>query len=222
MHTHIPTASTPLGQPDTGALHDRPTRSSRIRLIVVLLCAAATSAIALSDAIVQGVTGHSVLPGDDTAPVMVLVSLIHGATYAALCWVLAAEARRIDAGNRIVRWLRRALIADLAVMSALFSVGIPLTTWILALRTNQAVDAIFGVVGSSTFLVMFALAFAIGVGTVRHTELRPAPYLLIGIVPAIAMMIGLGALGSGFAHPGYAEALVNFGIALLALRRHTN
>ena len=51
---------------------------------------------------------------------------------------------------------------------------------------------------------------------------REHPALLIGIVPAIGMMIGLGALGSGFAHPGYAEALVNFGIALLAFRRHTN
>jgi hypothetical protein len=222
MDTHVPAAPTSVRQPDTDALEDRPTRSSSIRLLVALLCAASTSAIALSDAIVQGVTGHSVLPADDHAPVIVLVSLIHGITYAALCWVLAAEARRIDAGHRVLRWLRRGLIADLAVMSALFAVGIPLTTWILAIRNNQAVDDIFGIVGSSTFLAMFALAFAVGVGTVRRRALRPAPYLLIGIVPAIGLMIGLGALGSGFAHPGYAEALVNFGIALLALRRHSN
>jgi hypothetical protein len=222
METHIRTASTSLGQPEEDAPDDWPTRSSRIRLIVVLLCAAGTSAIALSDAIVQGVTGHSVLPADDNAPVMVLVSLIHGATYAALCWVLAAEAHRIDAGHRVLRWLRRGLIADLAVMSALFAVGIPVTTWISALQTNQAVDDIFSIVGSSTFLAMFALAFAVGVGTVRRASLRPGPYLLIGIVPAIGLMIGLGALRSGFAHPGYAETLVNFGIALLALRRNTN
>ena len=69
---------------------------------------------------------------------------------------------------------------------------------------------------------MFALAFAVGVGTVRRAALRPASYLLIGIVPAIGLMIGLGALHSGFAHPAYAETLVNFGIALLGLRRHTD
>ena len=222
MDTHTPTAPRSLGQPDQGAPQDRPTRSSRVRLTVVLLCAAGTSAIALSDAIVQGVTGHSVLPTDDTAPVMVLVSFIHGATYAALCWVLAAEARRIDAGHRVLRWLRRGLIVDLAVMSALFAVGIPLTTWILALRSTQAVDDLFSSVGTSTFLAMFALAFAVGVGTVRRAALRPASYLLIGIVPAIGLMIGLGALHSSFAHPGYAETLVNFGIALLGLRRHTD
>ena len=73
-------------------------------------------------------------------------------------------------------------------------------------------------IGNTTFLAMFTLAFALGVATIRNPDLRPAPYLLIGIVPAIGLMIALGALGSDFAHPGYAETLVNFGIALLALR----
>jgi len=64
---------------------------------------------------------------------------------------------------------------------------------------------------------MFTLAFALGVATIRNPDLRPSPYLLIGIVPAIGLIIALGALGSGFAHPAYAETLVNFGIALFAL-----
>ena len=53
-----------------------------------IVCAAATSAIALTDAVVQGITGHSVLPGDN-APVTLAVDAVHGITYAALCWVLA-------------------------------------------------------------------------------------------------------------------------------------
>jgi hypothetical protein len=222
MPTPSPAAPTSVAVPTRNASDDRPTPSSRIRLVIVLLCAAATSAIALSDAIVQGVTGHSVLPSDDTSPTIMLVSLIHGATYAALCWVLTAEAHRIDAGHRVVRWVRRGLIADLAVMSALFSVGIPLSTSIFALKNNQMANDIISSAGGSTFLAMFALAFAVGVGTVRRAALRPAPYLLIAILPALGLMIGLAALGSGFAHPGYAETLVNFGVGLIALRRRTD
>ena len=220
MRAPIPTAPASSGRPDDRALDDRPTRSSRIRLVVVLLCAAGTSAIALTDAVVHGVTGHSVLPAEETEPAVVVASIIHGITYAALCWVLVTEAYRIDSGARLRTWLRRGLIADLLVMSALFLVGIPLSAWISALRTNPTVDDVFSVVGNGAFLGMFALAFALGVSTIRRAALRPAPYLLIGIVPAIGLMIGLGALGSDFAHPAYAETLVNFGIALFGRRRH--
>ena len=75
-------------------------------------------------------------------------------------------------------------------------------------------------IGTMTFLAMFTLAFALGVATIRTSDLRPAPYLLIGIVPAIGLIIAVGALGSNFAHPAYAVTLVTFGIALLARRPH--
>ena len=185
--------------------------SARLSLVVPIVCATATSAVAFSDAMVQGVTGHSMLPAD-TAPVTLAVDAVNGITYAALCWVLVSQARRIDGGSRVRRWLRRLLIGDLAILSTLFLVGIPLLVLGAGSRTGP-----LSVIGNITFLAMFTLAFALGVATIRNPDLRPAPYLLIGIVPAIGLIIALGALGSDFAHPAYAVTLVTFGIALFAL-----
>ena len=49
-------------------------------------------------------------------------------------------------------------------------------------------------------------------------ELRAAALVLIAIVPLIGLTVGLGALGSGFAHPAYPEAAAYVGLALLGYR----
>ena len=219
MSSPANTESAPVGPGDPSHLSPRSAAGSpRLVLAVPMVCATATSAVALSDAVVQGITGHSVLPGADNAPVALAVDALHGITYAALCWVLLSQARRIDTGSRVRRWLRQLLIGDLAILSTLFLVGIPLLVLGSGSRTGGPIEDVFGVLGNITFLAMFTLAFALGVATIRNPDLPPAPYLLIGIVPAIGLMIALGALGSDFAHPAYAETLVTIGIALFALR----
>ena len=115
---------------------------------------------------VQGITGHSMLPAD-TAPVTLAVDAVNGITYAALCWVLVSQAPRLDAGSRVRRWLRRLLIGDLAILSTLLLVGIPLLVFGAGSRTGP-----FSMIGNMTFLAMFTLAFALGVATIRNP--RPA------------------------------------------------
>jgi hypothetical protein len=57
------------------------------------------------------------------------------------------------------------------------------------------------------------------VATIKVSAVRPSSVLLILVAPTLLMIVGLGALDSDFAHPAYAEALVNFGVALLAWHR---
>lgn len=147
-----------------------------------------------------------------------VVDAVQGVTYAVLCGVLVSQALRIDGESRVRRWLRRLLIGDLAILSTLLMVGIPLLILGSGSRTGGPIEDIFGVLGNITFLGMFTLGFALGVATIRNPDLRPAPWLLIGIIPAIGLMIALIALRSDFAHPAYAVTLVTFGIALLAVQ----
>ena len=182
---------------------------------VSIVGASLTSAIALSGAVYHGLTGREIellTESGATWPILV-ASLIHGFTYAALAAVLLAAAARVDRGSRIRRWLRWLLAACFAVMAAVFTLGSP----VLA-KAGHEPPAVLGVPAAGAFFGMFLLSIALGVATVKVPALRTSSVLLILVAPTLLVIVGLGALDSDFAHPGYAETLVNFGVALLGFR----
>jgi len=101
----------------------------------------------------------------------------------------------------------------LAVMAGFFTLGSSVQT-----VTQAEPPAVLEGIGSGVFLAMFLLAIALGVATLRTPGVRTSSLLLTALVPVIALTVLLGVLGSDFAHPGYAETLVNFGVALLGFR----
>lgn len=177
------------------------------------------SGVALYDAVHAGVTGRPSGFSDTygTTPLMVLGGLVHGLAYAALVVLLVAERDRIDGGSSVRRWIRRLLVGDLGVMAVMFLAG----TWFLPALERAGWGAATSAVGGIAFLLMFVLSFALGAALVRHRELRAGALPLLAIVPAIGLAIGLDALGSGFAHPAYPEAVVYLGLALLGRRAAT-
>jgi hypothetical protein len=179
---------------------------------VAIAGASLTSAIAVSDAAYHGFTGRNI--GESAAVWAIVVSLIHGLTYAALAAVLITASVQVDRGSRVRRGLRWLLAGCFGVLAAVFILGSP----VLA-TTGDEPPAVLGVPAAGAFFGMFVLSIALGVATIKVSAVRPSSVLLILVAPTLLMIVGLGALDSDFAHPAYAEALVNFGVALLAWHR---
>lgn len=175
--------------------------------------AVATSAIALYDAAHHGVTGrYSQFSDDSTMPALAEVGgVIHGLNYTALTVILVLLARA--ATTRAQRWLARLLAAAIGVLAVSFLIIDPIAA---ATGLTAAVEA-FSIVTGIAFLLMFLLAFLLGLALRRRAELRVPAILLIGIGPVVLLTVLVGALGSDFAHPAYAETLVNLAVVMLAL-----
>jgi hypothetical protein len=177
--------------------------------------AAATSAIALTDAFTHGLTGSSSAFADDSgAEGLILVGdLVHGLTYAAFCFVLVREAGRIDAAGRAAAALRRVLLASLAFLSAGFLLASPFRGRI----EGSAFEDAAGVVATVAFLGMILSALALGPLLLRRPELRVGARVLTGLLPVLGLTILLAVLVPAFAHPAYLETTLHFGIALLGV-----
>lgn len=181
---------------------------------VALAGATATSAIALSDAFTQGLTGHNTVFADTSGVrwAIVLGSLVHALTYAALVFVLLAEAPRIDTANRVARVLRRVLTACLVVLSVGFLVAEPLR----AFSSPPAyVETAWTIVASATFAGVLLSALAIGPFLLRQPTMRIGAALLTGMAPLLGITILIGMLATAWMHPAYLETAMHFGIALL-------
>ena len=77
-----------------------------------------------------------------------------------------SQAPRLDAGSHVRGWLRRLLIGDLAILSTLLLVRIPLLVFGAGSRTGP-----FSMIGNMTFLAMFTLALP---SAWRRSVTRPA------------------------------------------------
>jgi hypothetical protein len=176
--------------------------------------AAATSAIALYDAVHHGLTGrYSVFSEDSELPAVAFAgSLVHGFTYAVLAAVLIRLAQ--SGVRRFSRTVAGLLAVDFGVLAVLFLIVEPIMFATDADRA--ATPAVLSAAGGAAFLLMFVLSFVLGLSLLRQSRLRPVVMMLLAIVPVLVLTILAEALGSGFAHPAYAEILVNFGVALLA------
>lgn len=165
------------------------------------------SFIALFDAATHGITGaYSVFAADSPGWQPVVGDLVHGLGYAAFTTVLLLRATDIDRGRRVVRWLRLLTAASAGVLALGFLVVLFQPAW-----------AGVGSVGTIAFLTVHLFAASLGVALLATGRRTAAAWSLTGILAAIALIVVLAFTASDWAHPGYAETALHFGLALLAL-----
>lgn len=185
---------------------------------LALIGATLTSAIALGDAVTHGLTGQSSVFASDSGATAwaVIGGLIHGLTYAALCWVLVGERDRFATANRFARALRRVLIFTFAVMAVAFVVAGPILTMTGGSAESPAL-ATFEVFGTAVFLVMILASLLLGLALLRNHSGGVGARLLAAITPVLAITVLLGFIAPDWTHPGYVETLIHFGVALLGV-----
>jgi peptidoglycan/LPS O-acetylase OafA/YrhL len=165
------------------------------------------SVVSIVDAILRA-TSEAVPPWDDelgTPWVLLATNLVMAVTFALLSAVLIRNAEPIDEDSAPVRWIRRVLAVDLAILASGF------------VLVNASDAELFGAVAGVTFLAMFALGAVLGGALLRRADLRLPAAVMVAAVPVIALSLALEALAPGWGHPGYAETALYMGIALLGL-----
>lgn len=185
--------------------------------IAALIGCVGLSGIALTDAFVQATAGHDSIFAAEDGPVgAVLASDVwHGLTYAALAWVLVAEAARFAAANRAARICRWVLIVCLAASAVSFVVIVP--ALLLTDSGDGAFAEVFGALGTPIFFGTILSAIVLGLTLVRSNPIGLGGRVLLLILPVTAVVLALAFLAPAYAHPGWVETVVNFGIALVGV-----
>jgi len=184
---------------------------------LALLGAAGTSAMALGDAVIHGLTGHYSVFADTSgnAPVQALGDLLHGLTYLALSWVLVREAGRFTAVNRVARGCRWVVLVSLAALAT----GFVLVAPVLAFSDTDAgtPDAIWGGIAGVAFVGMILGSLVLGLALLPSRALGVGARVLALMLPVAGLTALLAWLASGWAHPAYLETTLHFGLATLGL-----
>ena len=184
---------------------------------LALLGAAGTSAIALSDAVTHGLTGHYSVFADTSgnAPVQALGDLLHGLTYLALSWVLVREAGRFTAVNRVARGCRWVVLVSLTALAT----GFVLVAPVLAFSDTDAgtPDAIWGGIAGVAFVGMILGSLVLGLALLPSRALGVGAHVLVLMLPVAGLTALIAWLASGWAHPAYLETTLHFGLATLGL-----
>jgi len=178
------------------------------RIATTALAVAVTaSAVTVSDAVYGSVTGRNTFWDGATGQqwVVTAVTAMICVLYGSLTAMLVQRAEAIDGGSGVIRWIRRLLLTDLGVLAAIFVAGTALGEF----------PAPVEVVASVAFVLMFILGLALGIGLVRRPALRTPAALMIAPLVLMPAVIALDAIVPGWGHPGYAEAALYIGLALL-------
>ena len=185
--------------------------------IAALIGCVGLSGIALTDAFVQATTGQDSIFAADDGPVGAIVAsdVWHGLTYAALTWVLIAEAARFAAANRVARICRWVLVVCLAASAVSFVVIVP--ALLVTESTDGAFAAVFGALGTPIFFGTILAAVVLGLALIRTNPVGVGGRVLVLILPVTAIIIALAFLAPAYAHPGWVETVVNVGIALIGV-----
>lgn len=185
--------------------------------IAALIGCVGLSGIALTDAFVKATTGNDSIFAADDGPVGAIVAsdVWHGLTYAALTWVLIAEAARFTTANRVARICRWVLVVCLAASAVSFVVIVP--AMLLTESTEGAFAAVFGALGTPIFFGTILAAVVLGLALIRTNPVGIGGRVLVLILPVTALIIALAFLAPAYAHPGWVETVVNFGIALIGV-----
>ncbi len=177
---------------------------------VALVLAALVSFIALYDAVTHGITGHWSAFSDEVGYgvpwIAHIGSAVHGAAYLAFVAVLWKYRGSIDAGRRSRSMLRNILMVAYA---AIVPVGVATAV--------VGGDGVLGALGTALFMPMLLVPAALALTMLAQGDRRPGAWLMAGSVPAVGAMALLASVAPNWAHPGYIEAVVNFGIALLGV-----
>jgi len=184
---------------------------------LALLGASGTSAMALGDAVIHGLTGHYSVFADTSgnAPVQALGDLLHGLTYLALSWVLVREAGRFTAVNRVARGCRWVVLVSLAALAT----GFVLLAPVLAFSDTDAgtPDAIWGGIAGVAFVGMILGSLVLGLALLPNRALGVGARVLALMLPVAGLTALLAWFASGWAHPAYLETTLHFGLATLGL-----
>ena len=184
---------------------------------LALLGAAVTSAMALSDAVTHGLTGHYSVFADTSgnAPVQALGDLVHGLTYLALSLVLVREAERFAAVNRVARGCRWVVLVSLATLAP----GFVLVAPVLAFTGTDAGTpyAIWSGIAGIAFIGMILGSLVLGLALLPSRALGVGARVLALMLPVAGLTALIAWLASGWAHPAYLETTLHFGLATLGL-----
>ena len=137
-----------------------------------------------------------------------VIGIVHTLLYSLLAAALIQSGRAIDGGRRLVKVLRWILISCFALFAAVYSILIIDPTFNTSGVYETAVTVAFAV----SLLAPIVLGFAL----IRRREFRVPAILLIAPIVVLPLTLVLDAF-TAFAHPGYMETAVNFGLALLCI-----
>ncbi|GAA4981294.1 hypothetical protein [Kineococcus glutinatus] len=172
-----------------------------------LTAAVCTSAIAVGDAVVLGTTGDNLIDDASARWWASTVDAVHAAAYGLLAAALVRAGGAVDAGSRFRRALRWLLTAALAVLAVAFAasavVGTP--------------PAVFEVPAGAAFALLFLVGAVLGLALLRVPGAAAAGALMAAPLLLLPLAVAIGAIAPRWAHPGYAEAAVYVGLALLAV-----
>jgi hypothetical protein len=176
------------------------------------------SAIALTDAMTHGVTGHYSVFSDESGhnAVILVGDAIHGLAYAGLALVLRDAGAVFRAYGRVVRGVRRLLIGAFAVLAVGMLITAPLIVLTGGFKDSPLVS-FDEVLATTTFLAMILGTLVLGIGVLRRNELGVGGQVLRLMIPVVLGTIGLGFVAPDWAHPGYLETTINLGIALIGV-----
>lgn len=132
----------------------------------------------------------------------------HTVLYALLAAALIRFGPAIDGGRRYVSVLRWIIIAGYAVFAVLFS-------WIIV---DPGYDAtgVYEIAANLAFAVSLLVPIVLGFALIRRRAFRVPALLLIAPIVLLPLTLLLQAF-TDWAHPGYMETAVNFGVALLCV-----
>ena len=173
-----------------------------------LTAAVTTSTIAVGDALVLGATGDNLVDDASARWWSATVDVVHAATYGLLAAVLVDRARAVDAGSSLRRGVRWLLVTALAVLAVAFA----------ASAAAGGPPAVLEVPGGAAFALLFLAGAVLGLALLRVPGSAVAGLLMAAPLLLLPAAVAVGALAPDWAHPGYAEAALYAGIALLAVR----
>ncbi len=173
------------------------------------------AAIALNDAITHGLTGqYSLMSGLSGNPVAIMISaVVHGLAYLGIVVVLWREVDSFRQANRFARGLRRILLATFGFMALAM---LFVETWRpVGPAEAGGVAAVWELIGSIAFGVMLLGSCLLGLALLRNNPLGIGGRVLLGILPALGLVILLDAVAPPWSHPGYVEFVQGVGMSLL-------
>lgn len=188
------------------------------RHIVALVSSLALAAIALTDAATAAVTGHSSVFADDSGvvPAILVAAIVHGTAYAAVWWVLWKEGPRFAHANRFARVLRGILLVCLAVLAVGFALLQPVML-LIGVDPDSGFAMTWGLIGTVAFAGVLLGSALLGLALLRRNPLGIGGRVLLGVLPAIAVVVLLGIVAPAFAHPGLVELVAGVGLSLLGV-----
>jgi hypothetical protein len=133
---------------------------------------------------------------------------VHVALYALLAAGLIRYGVVIDGGRRFVRVVRWIVAMGYAMFAVLF-------VWLL-IDPTLSMDGVYVTISTVAFAATLLVPIALGFGLIRRREFRVPSILLIAPVVVFPLVLLLEAF-TDWAHPGYLETVVNFGVALLCV-----